>query len=149
VLKHDPAAFYERFAEVLRTIRGVGDEAYGALGIGSTQAKFLRHIGANSQISQAELARATNTWPTLTGRAVEALIERGWVRRKRDTADKRQYVLELTPSGKRLRDRVNHARNGVIEHLARVLDEKDAEDFDRIATKIVAAFGTSAATNRE
>ncbi len=132
--------FYERFGEVLRCIRGLAEDAYAAIDIGSTQAKFLRHIGASSQLSQAQLARATRTWPTLTGRTVEALIERGWVRRKRSGEDRRQYVLELTASGKRVRDQVEVARDGVMASLARVLDQKDAEDFDRIATKILAAF---------
>jgi DNA-binding MarR family transcriptional regulator len=143
VLRRDSHEFYDRFAEVLRCIRGVAEEAYAAIDIGSTQAKFLRYIGAESQLSQAQLARATGTWPTLTGRTVETLIERGWVRRKRDGQDRRQYVLELTASGKRVRERVNLARSGVVEGLAKVLDEKDAEDFDRIATKILAAFPRS------
>jgi DNA-binding MarR family transcriptional regulator len=144
VLKRDTQElFYERFAAVLRCIRGVSAEAYAAIEIGSTQAKFLRHIGENSHISQAQLARATNTAPTLTGRVVEPLIEHGWVRRRRSSEDRRQYVLELTASGKRMRERVEMARKGVIQSLARVLDEKDAENFEVIAAKILAAFGES------
>jgi DNA-binding MarR family transcriptional regulator len=143
VLKRDTQEFYERFGAVLRCIRGVTAEAYAAIDIGSTQAKFLRYIGANSHISQAQLARATNTAPTLTGRVLESLIEHGWVRRKRSSEDRRQYVLELTASGKRMRERVETARNGVIQSLGRVLDEKDAENFELIAAKILAAFGSS------
>ena len=145
VLKRDTQElFYERFAAVLRCIRGVAGEAYAAIDIGSTQAKFLRHIGANSHISQVQLARATNTATTLTGRVLESLIEHGWVRRRRSREDRRQYVLELTASGKRMRERVDTARKGVIQSLARVLDEKDAENFEQIAAKILAAFGSSA-----
>jgi DNA-binding MarR family transcriptional regulator len=142
VLKRDTQEFYERFGAVLRCIRGVTAEAYAAIDIGSTQAKFLRHIGESSHISQAQLARATDTAPTLTGRVLESLIEHGWVRRKRSSEDRRQYVLELTASGKRMGERVVTARRGVIQRLARVLDEKDAENFDRIAEKILAAFGS-------
>jgi len=146
VLKRDSQElFYERFAAVLRCIRGVAAEAYAAIDIGSTQAKFLRHIGANSHISQAQLARATSTAPTLTGRVLESLIEHGWVRRKRSSEDRREYVLELTASGKRMRERVETARSGVIQSLARVLDEKDVENFEQIAGKILAAFGSSGA----
>jgi DNA-binding MarR family transcriptional regulator len=142
VLKRDSQEFYERFAAVLRCIRGVTGEAFAAIDIGSTQAKFLRHMGDSSHISQAQLARATDTAPTLTGRVLDSLVERGWVRRKRSSEDRRQYVLELTASGKRMRERVDAVRSGVIQSLARVLDEKDAEDFERIAAKILAAFGS-------
>jgi hypothetical protein len=46
-------------------------------------------------ISQADLARATDTDPRLTGRALETLLLRGWVRRKRSKEDRREYILEL------------------------------------------------------
>jgi DNA-binding MarR family transcriptional regulator len=143
VLKRDPQEFYERLGAVLRCVRGVTADACAAIDIGTTQAKFLRQIGDSSHISQVQLARATNTAPTLTGRVLGSLVERGWVRRKRSKEDRRQYVLELTASGTRMRERVETARNGVIQSLASVLDENDAENFDRIAAKILAAFGRS------
>ena len=115
-------------------------QAYATFEVGSTQAKFLRYIGRHSRISQADLARATATAPTLTGRALETLVERGWVRRKRSEEDRREYVLELTASGQRTRERVEEARERDRERIAAVLDERDVEDFDRIAKKILAAF---------
>ena len=137
---HDPHEFYDRMGTVLRCLRGVAEKEYAAFDLGTAQAKLLRYIGANSRISQADLARATQTAPTLTGRALEPLVERGWVRRKRSAEDKRQYLLELTASGQRARERVEKARRGVIDRVAAVLDERDVEDFDRIAEKILAAF---------
>jgi DNA-binding MarR family transcriptional regulator len=132
----------------MRCLRSVAAQAYATFEVGSAQAKFLRHIGKNSRISQADLARATDTAPTLTGRALETLVERGWVRRRRSEEDRRQYVLELTASGQRMRERVEEAREGIIEQLAAVLDERDFEDFDRIAKKILAAFeGANADTS--
>jgi DNA-binding MarR family transcriptional regulator len=133
--------FYERFAAVHRCIRGVAEQAYAAIDVGSTQAKFLRHIGANSRISQAELARVTLTAPTLTGRVLDTLVEYGWVQRERSTEDRREYTLELTASGKRVRDRVVQAREALIRRITRVLDDRDVADFDRIAGKILKAFG--------
>jgi DNA-binding MarR family transcriptional regulator len=104
--------------------------------VGSAQAKFLRHIGRESHISQADLARATQTAPTLTGRALESLVERGWVRRKRSEEDRRQYVLELTAAGQRARARVEGVRQGVLRRITDALDQKDIDDFDRVSKKI-------------
>jgi DNA-binding MarR family transcriptional regulator len=140
VARGDSHEFFERLGAVARCLRAVAAQAYATFEVGSAQAKFLRHIGKHSRISQAGLARATQTAPTLTGRALETLVERGWVRRKRSEEDRREYVLELTASGKRARQRVERAREGIIEQLATVLDERDVEDFDRIAKKILAAF---------
>jgi DNA-binding MarR family transcriptional regulator len=139
-LARDSHQFFDRFGAVSRCLRSVTAQAYATFEVGSAQAKFLRHIGRNSRISQADLARATATAPTLTGRALETLIERGWVRRKRSEEDRRQYVLELTASGQRTRQRVEKAREGVIERIAAVLDDRDIEDFDRIASKILSVF---------
>lgn len=138
--RRQPHDFYERLGAVIRRVRAAAAQAYAEIDVGSAQAKFLRHIGRNSRISQADLARATDTAPTLTGRALEPLIERGWVRRRRSEEDRREYLLELTPSGQRMRERVEAAREKVIERIVKALDERDLEDFDRIAKKILAAL---------
>ena len=139
-MRRDSHEFFERLSSVIRRIRAVAGQAYATLEIGSAQAKILRHIGKNSRLSQADLARATDTAPTLTGRAVEPLVERGWVRRKRSEEDRRQYVLELTASGQRMRGKVEEAREKIIARIATVLDEKDVEDFERIAGKLLAVL---------
>jgi DNA-binding MarR family transcriptional regulator len=140
VPRRDPHEFFESLSAVSRCLRSVAAQTYATFEVGSAQAKFLRHIGKNSRISQADLARATDTAPTLTGRALETLVERGWVRRRRSEEDRRQYVLELTASGQRARRRVEEAREQIIERIATVLDDRDVEDFDRIAKKIFELF---------
>lgn len=134
---------YESIVSVMKCIRAVAHDAYAEIDVGSAQAKFLRHIGKNSRISQADLARATDTAPTLTGRGLEPLIKRGWVRRKRSEEDRREYILELTPAGQRARERVEKARGRVIAQIEAALDDRDTKDFDRIGKKILAAFGKS------
>ena len=129
-------AFFEAFASVTKRVRALASARYAELGLGSTQARFLRHI--ESGISQAELARATDTAPALLGRAIEPLIERGWIRRTRSKTDRRQYDLELTASGKRMRERVEAARDAMSDELVAALDARDLADFDRIAKKLLA-----------
>jgi DNA-binding MarR family transcriptional regulator len=140
VAKRDAHDFFERLSEVTRCLRSVATQAYAEFEVGSAQAKFLRHIGKNSRISQADLARGTATAPTLTGRALETLVERGWVRRKRSDADRRQYVLELTAAGERARARVEAAREAIIERIGTALDQRDFDDIARISRKILALF---------
>jgi DNA-binding MarR family transcriptional regulator len=144
VARPKPHEFLESFGALLRCLRSLTGQAYATLEVGSAQAKFLRHIGRHSRISQADLARATDTAPTLTGRGLETLIERGWIRRKRSEEDRRQYVLELTASGQRTRQRVEEARDEIVERITAELDDKDLEDFDRITKKLLAAFQSSA-----
>ena len=121
----------------------VAAQEYAALELGTTQAKFLRYIGRHSAISQADLARATQTDPALTGRALETLIERGWVRRTRSKEDRRQYILELSAAGQRVRKRVEDARSRAAARMVAALDESELDAFERIARKLVAAFPVS------
>lgn len=139
----DPVEFIESIGALSRSLRTVAGLEYAPLDLGATQAKFLRYIGRNSAISQADLARATQTDPALTGRALETLVERGWVRRTRSKDDRRQYVLELSASGQRVRRRAEDARRSAAERVVAVLDDSDLKAFERIVRKIVAAFPPS------
>jgi DNA-binding MarR family transcriptional regulator len=138
--RRDPIAFLETFAAVKRCVTSVAMQAYATLEMGSTQARFIRQIGQASRISQAELARATGTDPTLTGRVLQALIERGLVRRQRSDEDRREYVLELSAAGRRAQARVEKLRTQLAARVVATLDERDLEDFERVAGKILAAF---------
>jgi DNA-binding MarR family transcriptional regulator len=137
----DLDAFLENFRALARCLRTVAAEAYATFEVGSAQAKCLRYIGQYNRISQADLARATVTDPTLIGRVLETLVERGWVRRTRSEEDRRQYELELTARGQRARQKVEEARKRIAARVTEVLDERDLEDFDRIVKKLLAALG--------
>lgn len=138
--RRDPGEFIDGFSALSRRLRSLAAQAYARAAIGSTQAKFVRHIGRRGGISQAELARATGTDPTLTGRALQTLIERGWVRRQRSATDRREYLLELGPAGKRVEGRVAKLRAELAKRVVAALDARDLEDFARITAKILAAF---------
>ena len=136
----DPNDFYERLRAVMRVVRAEAADRYAELDLGSAQAKLLRHMDATTRISQAELARLTETAPTLTGRAVDPLVERGWIKRTRSEEDRRQYVLELTAAGQQAREHVVLARQSIIRRVTGALDDRDVDDFARIADKILAAL---------
>ena len=142
--RREPTDFVELFASVKRRITAVASHAYGEIEVGSMQAKLLRQLGVRGASSQADLARATQSDPTLTGRALQTLIDRGLVRRERSDEDRRQYVLDLTAAGRKVRERVDKARSRVAAQLVAALDDRDLDDFDRIAGKILAAVAAPA-----
>jgi len=137
----DPIDFIEKFSAVWRCLMAVSDDTYAVEKLWSQQVRFLRHIGQNRGISQAELARATDMAATLTGRLLQTLIERGLVQRTRSKEDRREYVLSLSEEGQRTRRRTEEARKRFAARVVGVLDERDLQDFDRIAQKFFDAFG--------
>jgi len=138
--RRDPTEFIELFGAVKKRITALAAQAYAEAELGTMQAKLLRRIGRHGRTSQAELARATESDPTLTGRVLQTLIERGLVRREHSDEDRRQYVLELSAAGRRAQRRIEKLRTKAAARIAAALDERDLDDFDRIAKKILAAF---------
>ena len=67
------------------------------------------------------------------------------MRRERSDEDRREYVLELSAAGRRAQERVEKLRAQLAERVVAALDERDIEDFDRIARKILAAFDSPGA----
>ena len=130
----------ESFAALKRCLDALAAQAYATSELGSTQARFLRHLAQHPRLSQAELSRATGSDPALTGRALQTLIERGWVRRQRSSRDRRSYLLQLSAAGQRTFTRLEGVRARLVDRVAAPLDEADLEDFERIAGKLLAAF---------
>ncbi|WP_438004088.1 MarR family transcriptional regulator [Sorangium sp. So ce321] len=141
----DPIEFIEKFGALWKCLMAVSDETYADEKLFSVQARFLRYIGEHPGISQAELARATDMAATLTGRLLQTLLERGFVEREPSREDRREYVLTLSPAGERMRRRVVDARDRFAARVVSVLDERDLDDFDRIASKLFAAFSAAPA----
>jgi len=137
VRRHSPSEVLESLRTLVRGVQSLMAQTYASFDLGSAQAKFIRHIGENSSISQADLARATSSDPDLTGRVVATLVEHGWVRRTRSQEDRREYVVELTAAGRRIRARVMEAREQVAKRLVAVLDDRDLDDVARVGKKIV------------
>ena len=142
----DAARFDETFGALKRCINSLVSQAYAEAELGPTQVRVLRHIGKHAPISQAEIARATATDPALTGRALQALIEREWVLRERSAEDRRQYLLKLGAAGQRALKRIEVVRARLVERIVDPLDQRDLADFQRIAGKLLAAFAPSAAS---
>ena len=137
--------FLDTYARLKRSLAALTAREYAQLELGSAQVRFLKQIARSPSISQAELARATETDPALTGRALQTLIKRGWVRRVRSATDKRAYVLQLGAGGKRIMSRVEAVRSELAEQITASLDDRDRDDFQRIVDKIVTAIEQRAA----
>jgi len=137
--------FLDTYARLKRSLAALTAREYAQLELGSAQVRFLKQIARSPSISQAELARATETDPALTGRALQTLIKRGWVRRVRSATDKRAYLLQLGAGGKRIMSRVEAVRSELAEQITASLDDRDRDDFQRIVDKIVTAIEQRAA----
>jgi DNA-binding MarR family transcriptional regulator len=124
----------ELYAIVLRIARRVheGDEPMTA-----TQRLALIEVASAGPLRLRNLASRMETTPATATRAVDALEEWGFVRRKPDPADRRGVLVVATPRGRRWADR----RRGVLrEVIAAVNDAKVPDRLIRDMAQLNAAL---------
>lgn len=78
------------------------DETLTALEITGRQFLVLTFAGTGDPLSQLDLSRRLGLDPTIVVGLIDSLEARKLVRRERDPADRRRYLLELTPAGRKL-----------------------------------------------
>jgi MarR family transcriptional regulator, organic hydroperoxide resistance regulator len=81
-------------------------EVFQAVGLHPGQELLMMHLWDTGPQRQADLAAAFDTDSASMTRTVQRLERAGFVRRRRDPADGRATLVESTPAGTALRDRV-------------------------------------------
>jgi len=81
-------------------------ELFQAVGLHPGQELLMMHLWDTGPQRQADLAAAFDTDSASMTRTVQRLERAGFVRRRRDPADGRATLVESTPAGTALRDRV-------------------------------------------
>ena len=89
-----------------------------------TQARMLSALLRNGPISQVELGRRMGLEKSWISRAVDKLVEQGWVVRSQNEQDRRAFDLELTPQGLA---QARLLRADLEAHAKSVLDRLDPE----------------------
>jgi len=74
-------------------------EGVGRLDIGFTQLAALYAVSGPEMLTVGDLAEQLGRSPSATSRLVEGLVQRGYLERIEEVADRRQRVLTLTDEG--------------------------------------------------
>jgi DNA-binding MarR family transcriptional regulator len=107
-------------------------------GVGIGQWAVLMFLWARDGMSQAELARVVAIEPPTMVRTIDRMVRDGLVTRDRDPADARISRINLTQSGRALRDElVPRAAAVNASNLAR-LTASEGRTLRRLLAKIVA-----------
>ena len=107
---------------LLRSVRKVD----GSSGLNSARLSALSVIVFAGPITLGELAGAEQVRPPTMTRIVNALEERGLVRKTRDQSDRRTVYLSATMKGKRL---LVESRNRRLRPLADEMGRLDAREL--------------------
>jgi DNA-binding MarR family transcriptional regulator len=106
---------------VVRAFRAVAQVAQDVIGISGAQHFVLERLAEAPALSLNDLAARTMTHKSSVSVVVKRLVERGFVRRRRSSADRRSIVLTLTPAGRRAIERApDSAQTRLIAALHRL-----------------------------
>src|SRR4051812_15835116 len=78
------------------------DDVLTELDLTGRQFLVLTFAGSTDELSQLDLSRRLGLDPTIVVGLIDGLEARTLMRRVRDPADRRRYLLELTPAGRKL-----------------------------------------------
>ncbi len=107
-----------------------------SLGIGPKQAIMLAHIQKTPKSSHAHLARATSTDPAAVGRAIDSLVNQGYLEREEHPSDKRQWVLLLSKKGRELMRPINKIISEISDDFIEPLSSKERAQFKELLEKV-------------
>jgi len=106
------------------------------LGLGAQQFLVLKQLQELGESSQAELADALGIDRSNLATLVGDLCDRDLVERTRDEADRRRYVLRLSPTGERLLDRTEGAIAAAEEDLLAPLEPEQREQLHALLRRL-------------
>ncbi len=106
------------------------------LGISIGNWKIMRVVGLFGPLSATEVGNRTGLDPDKITRAVDALVQRGYVIRKDDEADRRRVVLTLSAKGRRVHDKIDGVAGAMEAEFLSVLTAEESKILRSALTKL-------------
>jgi DNA-binding MarR family transcriptional regulator len=111
------------------------------MGLRVQDAGLLRMLGAKPGMTQIEIAETFAVLPSRLVVLIDALEDRGLVRRKRDVADRRKIHVSLTPKGTDVANAVAKLTKSMEHELFRALDDDEKRSLEELLRKVVVDQG--------
>jgi DNA-binding MarR family transcriptional regulator len=109
-------------------------------GIGTHQAILIRELKNAGEISLTQLAGLTTSDLAATGRAIDALIKKGWVEKKAHPQDRRQWLISLTKEGLLVTTKLKKIQDKLAGDFCAALSESEKKQMVGSIDKISAHF---------
>lgn len=114
-----------------RALVGVSARSLAEIGasVTLTQFRMLVVLDGHGPSSLNHLADRLDVSPSTAARMVDRLIERRFVRRRENKANRREVVIDLTTEGQHIVDQVTDRRRASIEAIVRVMPTRRRADL--------------------
>lgn len=100
------------------------------------EANALYVIGPTEPKTMKQIAEALGVAVSTPTRTIDRLVEKGLVNRTVGTKDRRQLLIESTPSGRKILEEMDEEGLMIIRKMVENLENKEIEDLKNILLKI-------------
>lgn len=100
--------------------------------------KIMAIIGRYEPIFPVDAAHHATMDADKVTRAVDQLVNAGWVTRTVDSEDRRRVALNLTKKGRAIYEEIDHARRVIERRFLSVLDARELKSFYQVMDKLEA-----------
>jgi len=90
-------------------------------------ASILDHLDTSPPLTLSSLAKHLDVTESTVSLQIDKLQEGGYVRRLRDTEDRRRVLVMLTPRGKRIKEQNSVLDADLVKEMISLLRPKDVE----------------------
>lgn len=126
-----------RFVGILaRSISSSGDIKYREFNIQKGQHMFLTRICENSEINFVDLSNMLKVDKTTTTKAVNKLVEIGYVNKQQDDNDKRGYKLTATKKGLEIYNLLIEEENRQIQICFKSFSEEEKQAVTKLLKRM-------------
>ena len=141
MIRKDPREeLFDLIGVLARRRHQSGERGFARLGLNHTEARLLAMLAAEGgPATQEALSRRISVDRSNAGRAFKGLERAGYVSRRRDEADSRTNLVEITPEGTRAAAEVDRLRSELARAFLAGLSETEAATVVRLLRKGSAA----------
>ncbi|SMO34814.1 MarR family winged helix-turn-helix transcriptional regulator [Melghirimyces algeriensis] len=125
----------DTFRAVFRQIRRDLQELFGDE-INGSEFGFLKHLIENGPQKPSSLSVKLNVSASHVTNVTDALVRKGWIRRRRSSADKRVIELEITSEGIETCKRVEKNKVDYFRHKFDSLTTEEIETLQQLLQKL-------------
>ena len=140
-----PPALVDRVGFLLSMAKGGGEAicmgALAPLGLHVKQFGLLTVLATEGPLSQQRLGEWTRHDRSTMVTLIDSLEEKGWVLRKRNPDDRRAYLLQLTPQGRRIQARAEKVMVSAEDQWLKSLSAHERDQLLTLLGKVAVDVG--------
>jgi MarR family transcriptional regulator for hemolysin len=119
-----------------RAVRRAYDRCLAEVAVNLSEASILAHLGDAGPLTQVELARRIGTSRARVGAHIDSLETKGAIERRTNPADRRVWMVRLTPAGEGLWARTIDIDRSVRGYLRAGSTAAERRQLDTVLARI-------------